>query len=270
MKGRVARIFEIWNQRNTEYYQEAFQKLDKEDKVTFNFVAALFPFQWMIFRKMYKFAAGLATIYMFIQTFFYSFFQNTDTSWIVLLSFSLILFAVFGFFGNEIYYKEVKSKVSKGYAKIENYNPIIPVWSILSTVVPSLVCYMVYRLFSMSESGVQMAIVSWISMCFVIAVPWLNDRKKFQPQEASTAVKVDEGSINKYLDKADSSCMATAFGILIAFYFFSFLSGTTQYVKENKKETDKEIAQIINEVDKDAVSSDLSDAELDALINNPS
>jgi len=266
MKGRVARIFEIWNQRNTEYYREAFQKLEKEDKIVFNFVAALYPFQWLIFRKMYKFAIALATVYMLIQTLLYSFFQNLDTSWMVVMAFSIILFGVFGFYGNEIYYKEVKSKVAKGYVKIERFNPINPMWSILSAIVPSLVSYIV----GVSKSVVLISISSWVVMGIAVAVPWIIDQKKFQAQESSTEVKVDGNSVNKYLEKSDSSSMSIAFGILLVYYVFSFLSGVAQYMNEDKQVTDKEVAQIINEVDHDAVSSDLSDAELDALINDNS
>ncbi len=270
MKGRVARIFEIWNQRNTEYYREAFRKLEKEDKVVFNFVAALYPFQWLVFRKMYGLAIALATVYMVVQTIFYSFIKNSDTSWMVLLAFSVILFVVFGFFGNEIYYREVKSKVAKGYAKIEDFNPISPMWSILSVVVPSFISYAALRLFVMSESGVRISILSWIAMGLVVAAPWIIDQKKFQSQESFKEVKVDENSVNKYLEKSDSSSMSAAFGVLLAYYLVSFLSGAAQYVNEDKQITDKEVAQVINEVDRDAVSSDLSDAELDALIKDSS
>ncbi len=269
MKGRITRIFEIWNQRNTEYYKEAFQKLEKEDKIMFNFVAALYPFQWLIFRKMYGFAMGLAAIYMLVQMILYSFFQNSDTSWLFLLAFSGILFVIFGFFGNEIYYKEVKSKITQGYIKFEDYNPIIPMWSILSAVAPSLICYVAYRLFPASKIDVYMSILSWISMSFVIAIPWISDYKEFQLRKSRASVEVKESSVNRFLDKANAEYMAAAFGVLIIFYCFSFVSGMMQYPYKDQRTVDEEVAKIVNDVD-GSTSSDLNEAELDALIKDSS
>ena len=63
MKERFSKIFELWNQRNTEYYQKAFDRLEKEKKITFNFAAGFFPILWLVFRKMYGWAMLFTLLY---------------------------------------------------------------------------------------------------------------------------------------------------------------------------------------------------------------
>ncbi|MBO7537555.1 MAG: DUF2628 domain-containing protein, partial [Alphaproteobacteria bacterium] len=67
MKGRFFRIFEIFNKRNTEYYRQAFERLERENKTTFNFAAAFGSSAWLVFRKMYGWAALFILVYCGIQ-----------------------------------------------------------------------------------------------------------------------------------------------------------------------------------------------------------
>lgn len=114
MEGRFFRIFESLNQRNTEYYKEAFGKLEKENKTTFNFAAAFFNITWLVFRKMYGWAILITLILAGVNAIQVSLIGPrgfmSDVISVVLF---LIRFAIFGFIGNTLYLKHVKSKVTK-------------------------------------------------------------------------------------------------------------------------------------------------------------
>ena len=141
MEGRFSRIFELFNQRNTEYYQQAFDKLEKENKTTFNFAAGFFMGAWLVFRKMYGWALLLILANGGIQEILQMLSSNPTKRVVGSCVFSLILFIGFGFFGNTLYYKYTKSKIAKGYTEIANYNSIDPVGSIVvvGVVMPILV-----------------------------------------------------------------------------------------------------------------------------------
>jgi len=135
MKERFSKIFELWNQRNTEYYQEVFEKLEKENKLTFNFAAAFFNVTWLIFRKMYGWAILFTLVIAGIQISIRMLNLSSSMSYGVSVLFSLILFVGFGFFGNTLYYKYVRSQVSKGYANMPDYNPIDPISGIFVVII---------------------------------------------------------------------------------------------------------------------------------------
>ena len=95
MEGRFSGIFEHLNQRNTEYYQKAFSRLDKENKTTFNFAAALWPAMWLVFRKMYGWAMLLILVNSGIQGVLYALCQTPKARGIGSFVLFLIIFIIF-------------------------------------------------------------------------------------------------------------------------------------------------------------------------------
>ena len=130
MKERFSRIFELWNQRNIGFYKECFKKLETENKTSFNYIAGISPVMWMVFRKMYGWATLFTLIFAGINAILSAFFPSATR--VTSISRFLIIFVVFGFFGNTLYLKHVKSKVEKRYSEIEDYNSIDPIWCVLS------------------------------------------------------------------------------------------------------------------------------------------
>lgn len=65
--GEYTYLYEIAVNKNREYYIPRFMLMDKVKKAfSFNFVAFLTPFAWTLYRKMYKFAAIVLAVYVFI------------------------------------------------------------------------------------------------------------------------------------------------------------------------------------------------------------
>ena len=254
MKERFSKIFELWNRRNIGFYQESFYKIRTEDKISFNYISAIFPFSWLIFRKMYKWAMISVLIFGVIQTIALALFPKSIS--IISLVLFVIEFLCFGFFGNLIYYEDVKSKVSKGYTEIESYNPINPLWSVLWMILPYLVVsgfftvimISVLVIWNISPSDQTIIFVLNLLQLLLIAIPWVIDYKKFHSQESTEPKAVTEESINKYLDKANPKCMFMAMWIwisgLILVMFLSILSVSVTKAIGNK---------IKNQLDKIAV-----------------
>ena len=239
MKGRFSRIFELWNQRNTEYYQQAFSRLEKENKTTFNWAAALFGASWMVFRKMYGWA--MLYICLYGSTFLLpSVLCDGHTKTMVFFVGCLALFIGFGFFGNTIYYKTVKSKISKGYKKIESYKAIDPV--------PPLILFVYWFVFlpflCLLPSENQVMLLCTLFEPIVIAVFWAIDYKKYHKQESVEQEKVDEESVNQYLNKDNPkylgvalagvfACCSVVSGLCIIYVYGSWLIWFMAFVLAN-------------------------------------
>lgn len=205
MKGRFSRIFELFNKRNTEYYQKAFDRLEKENKTTFNFAAAFGSFAWLVFRKMYGWAAlftlvcegGCRIVFMFCK--------DDVLKWVISLIFYFLCVVLFGFFGNTLYYKDVKSKIAKGYAEMERYNSIDPIGGIILSGAVYWLCAFFLPVLSLKGVTSENTVNLWgIAMGgFFVAIPWAINYKKFHVQESAEPVEVTEESVNAYLEKAN-------------------------------------------------------------------
>ena len=206
MKGRFSGIFEFWNQRNTEYYQEAFERLEKEDIVTFNFAAAFGPYWWMIFRKMYGWAILFAIVYRGLK-------MLCPPS--AIYAISILFFVIFGFFGNTFYYKHVKSQVSKGYAKMPNYNSIDPICGILTVIITDFVGL---ELRPIVLTGTYKKLLLILVSSCIIVVSLAVNYVKFRPQESVEPVEVTEESVNQYLKKSSSKYLAMCFITMFFIY----------------------------------------------------
>ncbi|MBR1734311.1 MAG: DUF2628 domain-containing protein [Alphaproteobacteria bacterium] len=104
---------------NEKYYLDAFERLDAVGKNTWNWSAFFFGPCWLAYRKMhaYSFLAFLFTYLSFWTAFIPFFF------WIPFGGFPLILHILLGIFGNALYYRIVKKRVTQGYHLLENFKP---------------------------------------------------------------------------------------------------------------------------------------------------
>ena len=230
MKERFSKMFEHWNQRNIEYYKESFKKLEKENQLTFNFAAAFGNVFWLIFRKMYGWAILVTLANAGIQIpmrMLSSISSPSMLSGISILSF-LIWFSVLGFFGNTLYYKHVKSQISKGYAKMPDYNPIDPIWSFIGVgiLVPFFVGILSGILIVIGKGSVSTngaALLSILLQVLILSIPWAMDQKKFRPKESAKSVNVTEKSIDQFLEKSDQRHMFMAVSVWIVFMILSIV-----------------------------------------------
>lgn len=216
MKERFSGIFEFWNQRNTEYYQEAFERLEKEDKVTFNFAAAFGTSLWMIFRKMYGWAILIAIVYRGLNILLRMLCPPSAK-----YAISILFFVIFGFFGNTFYYKHVKSQVSKGYAKMPNYNPIDPICGILMAIIINFVSWMLRPI--VLTGTYKKLLLILVSSCIVVVL-WAVNYVKFRPQESVEPVEVTEESVTQYLKKSSSKYLAMYFITMFLTYELTLCS----------------------------------------------
>ena len=249
MKERFSKIFEHWNQRNTEYYQEAFKKLEEENKTTFNFAAALFNVMWLVFRKMYGWAILLSLISGGVLFSTKMLCKNADVVFMMQISVSSIMILGLGIFGNTLYYKHVKSRVSKGYAEMLEYNPVDPVWSVLYSMLGSLLKMLsIPVLVFSSVSGEAIKNLSCLFASFIIAIVWAIDYRKFHPQESAEPITVTEESANNYLKKSNPTQMIAA---LCALVFISLIHvATTSSLKVLGK-------KVLNQLDAMSAKKDI-------------
>lgn len=271
MKERFSKIFVLWNQRNTGFYQDSFYEIKTKDKISFNYIAAFFPFAWLIFRKMYKWAMLLLLVLGVFQMIALALFPKSMFITSALLF--VIQFLCFGFFGNLLYYENVKSKVSKGYTEIEEYNPIDPLWSILCIVLPYLVAsgfltviiIGVLIILHVAPSEMIISLVLSLLQLVCVAIPWVIEYKKFHSQESVEPKAVTDESMNKYLDKANPKCMFAAMWIwfsgLILVIFLSILSVSVT------KAIGKRILNQLNEMSVD-IKKNSKKSEIPAKIEN--
>jgi len=277
MKGRFSRIFELFNKRNSEYYQKAFRRLDKENKTTFNFAAAFGSSAWLVFRKMYGWAALFTLIYVGGCEILFAFCKDNVSKiiiWLILLFFSIMLL---GFFGNNLYYREVKSKIAKGYVEMEKYNSIDPIGGIVLVGIVYLLCSSF--LGHLLENGIISENISNLLTIligvFFIAIPWAINYKKFHSQESAEPVEVTEESVNRYLEKADPKhltlpmlgalfIMAPLSIVYILICLISVVIGVETSYNQVAQQSDKVAEEII----KTPNNSEISKEDNDNLLNN--
>lgn len=226
MKGRFSKIFEHWNQRNTEYYQEAFEKLEKEDKVTFNFAAAFGISLWLIFRKMYGWAILVVVVSGGLKILIRMLCPPSAK-----YAISILFFIIFGFFGNTFYYKHVKSKVSKGYAKMPNYNPIDPICGILMAIILNFVTGMLPGVLA---GTYKKQLLLMLVSSYIVVVSWAVNYVKFHSQESVEPVEVTKESVNQYLKKSSSKYLAMYFITMFLLHVLSLYAFLTmQQARKN-------------------------------------
>ena len=157
------------------------------------------------------------------------------------VAFFIIEFAIFGFIGNTLYLKHVKSKVEKGYTGIDDYNSIDPIWCVLFAGLSALIYSFVFLL---PVKGVPLwgaSLVVGIVSALIISIPWIIDCKKCCSQGTVEPLQVNEGSIGKYLEKANSQNMFAAASIMFACILMTGVTNSmaSKMVGEQKSQLEK-------------------------------
>ncbi len=220
MKERVNRIFDLWNRRNIDYYKEAFKKLEKEEP-TFNFVAAFFPFQWLIFRKMYKYAISIAAGSMLLQLILCWFFESlTKKSFVPTLVF-IIISVLLGFCGNALYFKIIKTRIARGYLEIKDYNSISPIWSVVPAFAASVIPYR--ALLFGEKPFTAMNVLPGFSMILFMLIAWAIDYKMDGSKESWVSTEFERECVDQYLGKANPKNMTILLFLLVLIYGLVFV-----------------------------------------------
>ena len=223
MKERIDRMFRLWNQRNIDYYIKAFNELEKEEP-TFNFVAAFFPFQWLVFRKMYGYAISIAVGSMILQSILGVFFKSVTKKACVPTLLFVIISVFFGFCGNAIYFRSIKTRIARGYLKIKNYNSISPIWSVIPALAASVTFYLIPASYDLGLKPVTaMNVYPGLPMVLFILVAWAIDCKTDYLKEYWISTEFEKEFVNEYLEKANSRNMTFLFLLLVLIYSITFI-----------------------------------------------
>ncbi len=270
MKERFSKIFELWNQRNIGFYKECFKKLETENKTSFNYIAGMFPIMWMVFRKMYGWAVIIALILAGVGAAQVALIPSAGTA--TNIAHFIIEFAIFGFIGNTLYYKHVKSKVAKGYSKMEGYNSIDPIWSVLYVGLSALFSLLITILLSMKGVSLWVStVIAGIISVLIIAIPWAIDSKKCCSQEVVGTVLVNEESVGRYLEKANSQKMFAAMWVLIACLLAVGVSSVgAKMIGERIKSRLEKIADDLDKMPNDSKKLDDASNNTTEQLNNVS
>jgi len=97
-EGKDFRKYNAWKLRNISYYKVAFQKLDQENKTTFNWAAFVFGVYWLIYRRMWF----SATAYVVINAILIGITSVAYKNDFVLFFITVCLLIAIVFFGNSI------------------------------------------------------------------------------------------------------------------------------------------------------------------------
>ncbi len=107
-----------------EYYERVFERLEKDHKHTWNWSAFFFFGLWMLYRKMYMYAFVYIAFVFAVSILSVNLLERDDN----LFYFLCYSYAIFeriglGYFGNYLYYRTVKYRISKGYHLLDKYSP---------------------------------------------------------------------------------------------------------------------------------------------------
>lgn len=138
------------------YYTEAFELLDKSGRHTWNWAAFFFGPCWMAYRKMYLYAllvlllaypavgvlatfiSGVLCI-LFPICFASGAFAFSTGMW-MFFCMPLIVHCLYGYFGNALYYRIIRRRVSEGYHLIDQYQPT----SIMASLSCGILGFIIY------------------------------------------------------------------------------------------------------------------------------
>lgn len=171
------------NMRHTEYYIQAFKRLE-EHKHAFNWPAAIFGSCWMAYKKMYLYvfiyyyvnclaAFVIGFVFGFINGWFCLDFSIKAIAYFTVCLWLIISCPLFGRFGNVLYARIVKHRISKGYHLIDRYTST----SVLSSFWPFF-------------------------YLFAAAADWVLHKRYFKKRALNEAdAAYSEENIRRYLDK---------------------------------------------------------------------
>lgn len=168
---------------NTEYYKRNFQALENGKRAEFNWAAFILGIMWLAYRKMYLWFFLLPVFFILLLTpLVFIFIESlpSDLLTVICIAVGLAINIAFGFFANAIYYRAVKSKIKKGYHKLEEFSPTAFILSLM------LVLW----------SGFFI-IQTFIITLFAIADHYANPFRKNKKKET---FEINADSINQYLE----------------------------------------------------------------------
>ena len=150
--------------KSTTYYLQAFDKLDTSGEHTFNNAAAYLGCLWMLYRKMYLYAI-LALVFQMIMTVILgivgkklTFFGDAETGQYIGHVISIIVsIKLFGNYGNSLYYRDIKSRIAKGYHVAYDYQ---------ATALPLAILFSVMRASTAAMPILLIPIISLVAWFF--------------------------------------------------------------------------------------------------------
>jgi hypothetical protein len=111
IEKNVSPYFELFIQENTAYYLPNWELIESTNsKYSWNWSAFLFTYFWLLYRKMY-----LASLTIFIIFFItdFVFLSIVESRSLIMWVYNLIMFGLFGAYGNYLYLIHAKKKLSK-------------------------------------------------------------------------------------------------------------------------------------------------------------
>ena len=112
-------LFELYFQKNKDYYIERLARFNEGQKFTFNVFAFFFGIFWFIYRKMYL-QAVIITFLLFAEAFLEEImlddFEYKTEKFIEIL-FPIILAGVIGSIGNYLYLNKAKKIIQRSTAR---------------------------------------------------------------------------------------------------------------------------------------------------------
>ncbi len=236
-----------------DYYVQAFNKLETQNKDTWNWAAFFFPGAWMLFRKMYLyfFAAVTFNIFALLSLSFVQSLLNLDPNsflgyslpipslqtpvsvlYIILfLVYSLTFSLIFGKYANRIYYRIVKKRIQQGYHLLEHFRPTSYSAVIFIHLIP-ISSYLVPMLYGIAD--------------------YINKRSLILPT-SEEAFEVNESNIRNYLTRSKKDAFANnvAKFILLFLSLSVFIYQISKTVSKIQNETQKDIQNIVQSIESD-------------------
>ena len=220
----------------TSYYLKVFKQLDETNQCEFNWSAAIFGPFWALYRKIYLGALPilisvpinvifafdfLVVVYKFMQRISgqgisaYKMAKELNCFFYIggaFLIYQIVSILLYGKYGNKLYYKQIKKKISQGYHQVENISATISPFVIVLILVslPILssyahyVCIELLKILKISYDG------DWKSVCLIMTMVFtliliMNSAfdalvvKKFKKSHEITNTKISEDNVIKYL-----------------------------------------------------------------------
>lgn len=242
---------------------DIFKQLkNKTSRNEFNWTTAIYGPFWALYRKMYLLALLVPTslfingnLVLSVIRLYRRFTQETDDYnilmphiqraahtflwalgvWIV---YQLISSYLYGKYGNQLYYKQIKKKISQGYHLVRNVNSTMSLWSIvliltgsviaLSFIVPATIMLLllseikfieVFLVDDQFAAGFYLSIVFLIIFAIGEFLYYQADAitvKKFKQNHECSDIQFSEKNIQKYLvAKGQNTYLRIVDGIIL-------------------------------------------------------
>ncbi len=217
----------------------AFKQLDEANQCEFNCAAAAFGPFWMLYRKMYLLSLlvvlSLSINYLFffkaIVSFNYFLKSNSQVKIIGWLLYQIASTYIYGRYGNRLYYRCVKEKVSQGYHLTKGISATMSsgVIVLIAIFLPVLAFWLSGSIFELIERYLKIEtirngeyiinIVGFVVFSVILAVYSKFDSimlAKSQRNNGVGEIEISEENIKKYLLLNKNSIYIKIFNIVIS------------------------------------------------------